>query len=309
MTCTGERQRRMTESVYGPSWYADTRVAAPLRDRVAYDLDVDVCVVGGGVAGLTVARELARHGWSVVVLEANAVGSHASGRNAGIVAPGFSERLQRIIERVGFERARALWVLSTAGVDYVRTAIRETRMAGVSPVGGHLSVQRFDSEDRMLAEADLIGDKLGTEVEAWAVDQVRDALKTRAYYQGLHFPSAFHVHPLNYALGLAAAAEAAGARIFEQTPALAIDPAGVRKRVTTPSARVRAAHIVLAGNTHLGALSSRVAGTVVPISTYVAVTAKLGNRLADAVSYRGAISDTRYADNHYRVVDGDRLMW
>src|SRR5215831_8677570 len=309
MTCTGERQRRMTESVYGPSWYADTRVAAPLRDRVAYDLDVDVCVVGGGVAGLTVARELARHGWSVVVLEANAVGSHASGRNAGIVAPGFSERLQRIIERVGFERARALWVLSTAGVDYVRTAIRETRMAGVSPVGGHLSVQRFDSEDRMLAEADLIGDKLGTEVEAWAVDQVRDALKTRAYYQGLHFPSAFHVHPLNYALGLAAAAEAAGARIFEQTRALEVDAAGVRKRITTAGGLVRAAQVVLAGSTDLAPLCPTVSGSILPVAGYVAVTAPLGERLLDAITYSGAVSDTRRAGDYYRIIDSDRLLW
>ena len=77
----------------------------------------------------------------------------------------------------------------------------------------------------------------------------------------MHFPRAFHMHPLNYALGLAAAAEAAGARIFEGTSALSIDPDGVRKRVTTSKARVRASHIVLACNVHLGASMPRAAGT------------------------------------------------
>ena len=97
--------------------------------------------------------------------------------------------------------------------------------------------------------------------------------------------------------------------IFEETPALAIDPAGVRKRLTTPSGRVRAAHIALCGNADLTPLVPGLAETVVPITGYVAVTAPLGERLAEAVTYRGAISDTRLANYHYRIIDGDRLMW
>jgi hypothetical protein len=114
---------------------------------------------------------------------------------------------------------------------------------------------------------------------------------------------------LNYALGLAEAAQAAGVRIFEDTQALAIDPAGVRKRVTTPSGRVRASQVVLACNVHLGSLLPRIAGTLVPIWTYVITTKPLGSRLAEAVAYRGAVTDTDLADNHYRIVDGDRLLW
>src|SRR5712692_4266838 len=219
---------------WGPTWYAATMLAARERDALAQDIDVDVCVIGGGLAGLTTARELARRGWSVAVLEARRVAWNASGRNAGLVAPGFAERLDRIIERVGFARTKALWVLSAGGVDYVRSTIRETQMPGVSPVDGWLSVQRVDDPKRLYAQARLIGDKLGTEVEAWSTEQVRDVLKTQVYFQGLHLPGGFHIHALNYALGLAAAAEEAGVKIFEETPALDIDPTGVRKRVTTP---------------------------------------------------------------------------
>ena len=122
-------------------------------------------------------------------------------------------------------------------------------------------------------------------------------------------PGAFSINPLNYALGLAAAAEAAGARIFEETPALEIDPAGVRKRITTPSARVRAGHVVLAGNVHIGALMPDLANTLVPISAYSIVTQPLGERLRDAISFRGAVTDNDHRGSHHRVVDGDRLLW
>ncbi len=123
-------------------------------------------------------------------------------------------------------------------------------------------------------------------------------LRSTRYFSGIYLPGAFAINPLNYALGLAAAAEAAGARIFEETPALEIDPAGVRKRITTPSARVRAGHVVLAGNVHIGSLMPDLAGTLVPISTYSIVTEPLGERLRDAIRFRGAVTDNERGDNH-----------
>jgi gamma-glutamylputrescine oxidase len=298
-----------TESIYGPSWYAATAMPAPEREPLAYDLDVDVCVIGGGLAGLTTARELARRGWSVAVLEARRVGWNASGRNAGFVAPGFAESPERIIERIGLERARALWRLSAGGVDYVRTTIRETQMPGVGVVDGWLNVQRVDNPERIYQRVALIGDKFGTEVEAWSADQVRQVLNSPVYFQALHLPGGFHIHALNYVLGLAAAAEEAGARIFEHTPALAVDPAGVRKHVKTPKGRLRASHVVLAGSAHLEPLIPTVSGSVLAVASYVATTAPLGERLLDALTYTGAVVDTRRTGDYYRIVDGDRLMW
>jgi len=87
--------------------------------------------------------------------------------------------------------------------------------------------------------------EFNAEAEAWPADQVREVLRSPQYFQGVHFPKAFHIHPLNYALGLADDAEKHGARIFEGTPATGLDPAGVRKRVQTPHGVVRARHVVL----------------------------------------------------------------
>lgn len=297
-----------THSSYEPTWYVATMAAAQERPRLVYDLDVDVCVIGGGLAGLTVAREVARRGWSVAVLEAQRLAWSASGRNAGVVAPGFAERPARIAERVGLDRAKELWALSQGGVEYVRAAIRDIRMPGVEAVRGLLRVQRVDDAAKASADAGLLR-QFGTDAEAWPAGRVRESLKSRAYFQAVHVPSAFHIHPLNYALGLAAEAERLGAQIFENTPALAVDPAGVRKRIDVPGARVRAGHVVLAGSAHLSPLFPVVANSVMPIATYVAVTGPLGERLADALTYAGGVADTRRSGDYYRIIDGDRLLW
>ena len=168
-------------------------------------------------------------------------------------------------------------------------------------------MSKVDDAKPLIATLRLLRE-FGVEVEGWATERVREVLKSTRYFNALHFPRAFHVHPLNYALGLAALAEQAGADIFEHTPAVAIDPAGVRKRIETPHARLRAAHVVLAGNVHIGNLMRRLNGTLLPIWTYLATTAPLGPALADAIAYRGAVGDGTRADNHYRVVDGDRLL-
>jgi gamma-glutamylputrescine oxidase len=294
---------------YGSTWYAATMVPAPERGRLTFDLDVDVCVVGAGLAGLTTARELARRGWSVALLESRRIAWNASGRNDGFVLPGFAESMDKIVARVGLNHAKALWALSEMGLEYVRSAIADARMPGVAPIAGWLKVSKVDNGDEVLAGVQLYGQELGAEVEGWPTERVREVLKSTHYFHAMHLPRAFHIHPLNYALGLAEAAQAAGVRIFEDTQALTIDPAGVRKRVTTPSGRVRASQVVLAGNVHLGSLLPRIAGTLVPIWSYAITTKPLGPRLAEAVAYRGAVTDTDLADNHYRIVDGDRLLW
>src|SRR6202046_1766381 len=89
---------------YGQSWYAATMVDAPRRPALHVDLDVDVCVIGGGLAGLAAAREWARSGGSVVLLEAGRLAARASGRNTGFVLPGFAADAEKLIGRVGFER-------------------------------------------------------------------------------------------------------------------------------------------------------------------------------------------------------------
>ena len=292
---------------YGESWYAATMVEAAPRPPLAFDLDVDVCVIGGGLAGLTTAREVARSGWSVVLLEAGRLAQGASGRNTGFVLPGFGADADKLIARVGFERTKDLWALSQAGLEYVRNAVRANGATGIDPQNGWLYVSKTDNSDDFVKYVALLGE-LGCEIEGWPTERVRAVLRSERYFYAINYLRALTIHPLNYALALAAAAERDGARIFENTPVISLDPTGVRKRIVTPGARLRANHVVLCGNVQLGALMPRVAATLVPVTTYVITTAPLGARLAEAIGYRGAVSDTDLADNHYRIVGGDRLM-
>ena len=296
-------------AAYEPTWYTATMVPTSARGRLTFDLDVDVCVIGGGLAGLTIAREIARRGWSVAVLESRRLAWNASGRNDGFVLPGFAEPMERVVARVGIHHAKALWALSEMGVEYVRTAIAETQMPGVDPQPGWLKVSKVDRGEQMIADLELYQQELGAEVEGWPTGRVRELFRTDHYFHAMHLPRAFHIHPLNYALALARAAEAAGARIFEDTPALSIDGEGVRKRIATPAARVRAGHIVLACNVHLGTLVPRIVATLIPVWAHALVTAPLGARLDEAIGYRGAVTDTDLSNSHYRVVGADRLLW
>ncbi len=291
---------------YGDSWYAATMVDAPPRSQLSLDLDVDVCVVGGGLAGLTTAREVARRGWSVVLLERGRLAQSASGRNTGFVLPGFGADADKLVARVGFERTKDLWSLAQAGLDYVRRNAHSDPAARIDAQKGWLYVSKKDNSDEFLDYVALLGE-LGCEIEGWQTERVRAVLRSERYFNAINYLQAITIHPLNYALALAAAAERDGARIFEHTPALAIDPTGVRKRIVTPGARLRANHVVLCGNVELGLLP-RLATTLVPMTTYVIATAPLGEKLAEAVGYPGGISDSDHADNHYRVVGGDRLM-
>jgi glycine/D-amino acid oxidase-like deaminating enzyme len=280
--------------------------AAP--QRLSFDLDVDIAIVGAGLAGLTVALEAARLGASIAVLEGRHVGWGASGHHLGTVMPGFGLPVADLIERVGLEDARELWALSKEGADHIRSLATEEAMPGISLSEGALEVSNVDAGEALIGRLQTLSGDLDTEVEGWQVDRVRNELRTDRYFHGIHYPKAFQIDGRKYVHGLAAMARRAGARIFEDTPVVSIDPSGIRKRIVTPSARLRASHIVLCGNVHLGAPLRRLSETLLPIWRYGAVSEPLGERISEVIAFKGSVMDSDGID-HFRIVDGDRLMW
>ena len=293
-----------------PASTTDGADAAALRERarLTFDLDVDICIVGAGIAGLTVALEATRMGASVAVLEGRHVGWNASGNQLGTVMPGYALPIGELIERVGFEDAKQLWALSKEGAAYVRANATEESMPGIALSEGVLEVSNVDVGDQLISRLQTLSGDFETEVEGWQTDRVRSELRTDRYFHGVYFPKAFQIDGRKYVYGLAALARRAGARIFEDTPVVSIDSSGIRKRIVTPSARLRASHIVLAGNIHLGAPLRRLSDTLLPVWRYAGVTAPLGDRLAEIISFKGSVSDSDGID-HFRIVDGSRLMW
>src|SRR5205809_2385290 len=282
--------------------------AGETRARLSFDLDVDICIVGAGLAGLTVALEAARLGASIAVLEGRHVGWNASGHHLGTVMPGFGLPIAELIERIGLDDARELWALSKEGADYVRGAATEEAMPGIALTEGALQVSNVDAGETLISRLQTLSEDFETEVEGWQVDRVRDQLGTAPYFHGIYYPRAVQIDGRKYIHGLTALARRTGARIFEDTPVFSIDASGIRKRIVTPSARLRASHIVLAGNVHLGATLRRLSETLLPVWRYAAVTAPLGERLAEAITFKGSVTDADGID-HFRIVDGNRLMW
>jgi glycine/D-amino acid oxidase-like deaminating enzyme len=278
------------------------------RTRLSFDLDVDIAIVGAGLAGLTVALEAARLGASIAVLEGRHVGWGASGHHLGTVMPGFGLPAADLIERVGLEDAQELWALSKEGADHVRATATEEAMPGIALSEGALEVSNVDVGEALISRLQTLSGDLDTEVEGWQLDRVRAELRTDRYFHGIYYPKAFQIDGHKYVRGLAALARRAGARIFEDTPVVSIDPSGIRKRIVTPSARLRASHIVLCGNVHLGAPLRRLSETLLPVWRYGAVSEPLGERLHEVIAFKGSVMDSDGID-HFRIVDGDRLMW
>ncbi|MCS0504442.1 NAD(P)/FAD-dependent oxidoreductase [Ancylobacter mangrovi] len=277
----------------------------PPRRQLTQDVDCDVCVIGGGLAGLWTARALAARGHEVVVIERERVGAGASGRNAGFVGPGYALAPEKLARRVGPQATRELWDLSREGVEIVRAV---AHAAGLAPVAGRLEVSLADDEAATRRRADWLARCLHVPCEAWSTRELRDVLRTELYCQALHFPESFQLDPLVLARHLAAALEEEGVRIFEASEARTADLAGVRKHVATAGGRVRAHHVVLCAGVPSGRVWPEVARAAMPVSTYVGVSEDLGDRLGAAVQFAGGVSDMRRTGNYFRRV-GDRLLW
>ena len=294
-----------------PSWYDVTSVPGSQRPRLDYVAEADACIVGAGLAGLTLARELAGHGWSVVVLEAQAIAAGPSGRHGGFVLPGFALDQDTMERRIGFDRAKALYDLSRLGVEQVRRTIEDLRMPGVAIEPGMLNLVRSGSNvDRFRARSEQFIRRYGPGPLFWPRERIREVLRSDRYQAGLYDGSGFHIHALNYALGLAADAVRHGVRIFEMSPATGFDMRSIRRIVSTPQGAVRCNRIILCGGASLApSLHGRAVSSAIPIYSHVGVTAPLGDALADAVRFRGGLLDVRLGGDYFRVVEGGRLLW
>ncbi|MCP4327437.1 MAG: FAD-binding oxidoreductase [Alphaproteobacteria bacterium] len=295
---------------YVDSYYlrtlADDRRWPPLTGRVA----VDVCIVGGGLAGLTTALELQRRGRSVAVLEANRVGWGASGRNGGIVSPGFALGLTNIVRKVGLDDAVSLYRLSMQGVSFVRNTIRVLGIEHADMIeSGLINVIRYDDADGLTREQELLSGKFGHEVEVWPTSKVRQLLQTERYYQALFDRSSFHFHPLNYARALAEEIDRQGGQLFEESPALANNDDGAAVEVRTPTGIVTAREIVYACGGYTGPLNRRLSRSILPIATYVVVTEPAAKQVSDVVRTAAAVIDNRRASDYYRILSDGRLLW
>lgn len=295
--------------MYPDTFYAQTRTDRAERAALTGPHDTDTVIIGGGLAGLTTALELAREGVAVTVLEAQSIGFGASGRNGGIVSPAFACGADAIEARVGPEKARALHRLTIEGVERLRGHIQTLAITEAEPIPGLLNLRRFNAVQDLHRYAETFERDYGYRFTYLDRDAIHSHLATDRYRHGLADDRAFHIHPLNYLRALAREIERLGGRIFENSPATGCD-LGPQKRIRTPHGQVTARRAVFATGGYTGPLIPRLKRAVLPIATYMMLTEPAPDLLAATIKTRQAVLDDRRASDYYRLVDGGRrLLW
>lgn len=304
---TSPLYRNDRPATHPDSWYAATADIPPERPALRGQIRADVCIVGAGYTGLMAALELAEVGMSVVVLDAHRAGWGASGRNGGQVGSGFNQDQRWIAARVGKGPAKALWDMTEEA-----KALLKSRLAAHAPKarfrpgvahGAYDAVEARDLRDEVEYLRRTYDYK---DAEGLTRDPFQALVKSPHYQGGLIDRGAGHIHPLRYVLGLAAAAERAGAVIYERSEVHRIEQ-GDPAVVATGQGRVTAPFVILAGNGYLPNLSRKVAARTMPLNSFIAATEPLGDRVV--LSEDIAVADSKFVVNYFRMSEDNRLLF
>jgi gamma-glutamylputrescine oxidase len=315
-------------SPHAPSLYAataDDRLAFP---ALSEPVRADVAIVGGGFTGLSAALHLAEAGVDVVLVEANRIGSGASGRNGGQLHSGQRRDQDWLEEHLGLDQARRLWALAEEAKATTLGLIDKHAIACEWRPGLIEAVHKPRLVADEIAYVDKLREAYGYDHVAW-LDRaaLAEAIGSDVYFGGRRDAGGGHLHPLRFAQGLARAAANAGARIFEGTRAAAIggDAATgftVACRGTSPplsgegedgtpsTATIHADTVILAGNGYLAGIDREVEARVMPIDNYIVATAPIGAGQPGGLIAGGeAVSDTRFVVYYFRPSADGRLIF
>jgi gamma-glutamylputrescine oxidase len=293
-----------------PSYYAATAIGVPDCPTLSGSVEADVCVIGAGYTGISTALNLAERGYSVVVLEAARIGWGASGRNGGQICSGYSPSMRKIAGWVGVDDAKRLWNMAEEAKAIIRERVRRHDIPCDLKPGYLLGAVKPRDIPELQAEVELLVERHGyTAARLVGCDEIRSMVATDIYHGGVYDADGGHVHPLNYNLGLARAALAAGARIYEGSVVERI-AFGSNPIAHTAGGAVKARYVVLCGNAYMGDLVPSIRRKIMPVGTYIATTEALGdNRARALIPSDAAVSDTKFVLDYYRLTADHRLLF
>ena len=295
---------------HAASYYAATANRQLVLPTLEGREEADVCIIGGGFSGLNSAIELAKRGLSVVLLEARQIGWGASGRNGGQLIRGVGHGLEQFNDVLGSDGVRRLQQLGLEAVELVRQRVAEF------PIDCDLTWGYCDLANTPADLAGFVEDyehlhSLGYRhnLRLLQAHEMHEVVGSTRYCGGLIDMGSGHLHPLNLALGEAAAAASLGVRLFEQSPVTRIEP-GSEVRVHCASGEVRARQLIIACNAYLNDLEPYLGGKVLPAGSYVIATEPLPEALArELIPQNMALCDQRVALDYYRLSADRRLLF
>ncbi|WP_020410885.1 NAD(P)/FAD-dependent oxidoreductase [Hahella ganghwensis] len=291
------------------SYYAATRADKAERPILSGDMEADVCVIGAGFTGLSSALHLVEAGFSVVVLEASRIGFGASGRNGGQLVNSYSRDIDVIENHYGTDLARVLGDMAFEGGRIIRERIEQYDIDCDFKEGGVFAA--FNSRQmHELEEQKKLWERYGhQQLTLLDRNSIRETVNTDAYCGGMLDMSGGHIHPLNLALGEAAAIEKLGGKIFEDSRVTAIER-GANPVVRTASGSVKCQYLMVAGNAYLGELVPELAAKSMPCGTQIVATEVLGEEKARSlIPSLYCVEDCNYKLDYYRITGDFRLLY
>ncbi|MDO6583939.1 FAD-binding oxidoreductase [Salipiger sp. 1_MG-2023] len=293
---------------YPESWYAATALHAQEHQPLQGEVRADVCIVGAGFTGLSAALHMAQAGLDVVVLEAHRVGFGASGRNGGQLGSGQRVDQLSLEGLIGAADARKYWDLGEEAKDLVRALVAKHGIDCQLRDGVAWCGSRPGDVAHLHEYAEHMATHYDYDMEVMDADAFRALCPSPDYCGGVLDMGAAHLHPLRLAQGLAQAAIGAGARVFERSHVRSVDE-GAECVVHSAQGKVRAGHVVYAGNGYLGSLQPKVARRVMPINNFIVATEPLRTRVAEVLTRDVAVADSRHVVNYFRLSPDGRLLF
>lgn len=296
---------------YIDTYYTRTLSVDHPYTHLQNDIDVDVCIVGAGLAGINTAFGLVQRGQTnIAVIDQHRIGWGASSRNGGFVAKGYSAGEDDLARRVGVDHARQLVSLTKAARQLIRERVSTHNIDCGPLTPGVLTVSWENPKSGFQDKINQMNRDFDAGLEYWPVERVREHCKTERYFDGMYSPHDFQFHSLRYIQGLATLVTQKGGRIFENTPALAITQDAQGWRVRTPQGSIKAKKIVVCCSIYSQGLNRRLENAAFPVKTYVMITDPVSDAdLQASINTTHAIYDTRFASDYYRVLPDKRIMW
>ena len=309
--------------------------AAEIADKPKFpaptgNLDCEIAIIGGGFTGMTAALTLAENGHDVVLIEADVIGSGGSGRNGGHVCQGWPNDFHHISRQLPADEAQLIWDAGMRAVDLLRQRVQRHKI-DCDLRFGYLHAALHDRQmQELLAMRD--------EWQAKGYDHLttldnRDSLTshigTKAYVGALHDANSGHIQPLKYLYGLARAASAAGARVYEHAGVTALDATpdtarhdasnkvagnkgiGTKALSLANGQKITAKFVLLCGNAYLQNIGTRkMTSRLAPVTSSVLATTPLSdNLISHILPHRAAVADCNTALNYYRIDADGRMIF